>query len=60
MVEIEWSRDDRAFHLRSSILLEHSQEAVFAFFSDAFQLEKITPEWLYADGDVFHVRDSRR
>ena len=46
MVDIEWSRDDRAFHLRSSILLEHPQEAVFAFFSDAFQLEKITPEWL--------------
>lgn len=32
--------------LRSSVLLHRSREALFEFFSDAFQLETITPPWL--------------
>ncbi|MFN9720753.1 MAG: SRPBCC family protein [Planctomycetota bacterium] len=45
-VHVEWNADERAFVLRSSVVLEHSREALFEFFSDAFQLERITPPWL--------------
>lgn len=45
-VQIEWNAEDRAFILRSSVVLEHSREALFEFFSDAFQLEQLTPPWL--------------
>ncbi len=46
MVHVEWDAEDRLFRLRSSVLLEHSPESLFAFFSDAFQLQRITPDWL--------------
>ena len=46
MVNIRWDDEDRCFVLRSSIVLTHSREALFEFFSDAFQLEQITPDWL--------------
>ncbi len=45
-VLVEWNADERVFILRSSVVLEHSREALFEFFSDAFQLEQITPPWL--------------
>ena len=46
MVSIRWDDEDRCFVLRSSIVLTHSREALFEFFSDAFQLEQLTPPWL--------------
>ncbi len=46
MVCIEWDADDRSFVLRSSVVLPRLRESVFQFFSDAFQLEQITPAWL--------------
>ena len=46
MVVIHWDPADRSFVLRSSMVLEHSRETLFEFFSDAFQLQKITPHWL--------------
>ena len=46
MVSIRWDDEDRCFVLRSATVLTHSREALFEFFSDAFQLEQITPEWL--------------
>lgn len=46
MVTIDWDPHDRKFILRSEAVLEHSPEALFEFFSDAFQLEQITPSWL--------------
>lgn len=46
MVVIHWDPADRSFVLRSSVVLEHSRETLFEFFSDAFQLQKITPHWL--------------
>ena len=45
-VQIEWNREEKAFILRSSVVLEHSRETLFEFFSDAFQLEQLTPPWL--------------
>jgi ligand-binding SRPBCC domain-containing protein len=46
MVSVQWDSLDRCFVLRASVLLQHSRETLFEFFSDAFQLEKITPAWL--------------
>ncbi len=46
MVTIEWDPGERLFILRSSVVLDHSPEKLFEFFSDAFQLEQITPPWL--------------
>jgi ligand-binding SRPBCC domain-containing protein len=46
MVSIHWDSQDRCYVLRTSVLLEHSREDLFAFFSDAFKLEDITPPWL--------------
>lgn len=46
MVEVHWERSDEAFVLRSSVVLGQSRERVFEFFSDAFRLQQITPEWL--------------
>ncbi len=46
MVSLEWDAKKSTFRLRSSVLLEHSRESLFAFFSDAFQLQRITPDWL--------------
>ena len=46
MLKIEWDRRERAYRLRCAVLLPNSQETLFAFFSDAFQLQRITPDWL--------------
>ena len=46
MVTIVWDPQDRKFILKSEAILEHSPERLFEFFSDAFQLEQITPPWL--------------
>ena len=46
MITIDWDADDRCYVLRCSVMLSHSRDEVFAFFSDAFQLEQITPAWL--------------
>ncbi|MEQ9406622.1 MAG: SRPBCC family protein [Fuerstiella sp.] len=46
MVEIHWNTADSCYVLHSSILLPVPREVVFDFFSDAFQLERITPPWL--------------
>lgn len=46
MVTIDWNPEDRLFCLQSVVTLAHSPEALFEFFSDAFQLEQITPPWL--------------
>lgn len=46
MVDIQWDAQEKCFILRSSVLLQHSRETLFEFFSDAFQLEQLTPPWL--------------
>ncbi len=46
MVEIQWNRSHHAYVLRSSVLLPVPRATLFQFFSDAFQLERITPPWL--------------
>jgi hypothetical protein len=46
MVEIEYVKDERAYVLTSSVILPVSRATLFDFFSDAFQLEAITPPWL--------------
>ena len=45
---IEFTRDQEGgiFQLSCEVLLEHPRSDVFAFFSDAFQLEQLTPPWL--------------
>jgi ligand-binding SRPBCC domain-containing protein len=50
MVNIEWNKAVRAYTLTSSVTLPVSRQQLFDFFSDAFQLEQITPPWLH-----FHV-----
>lgn len=47
MVIIQKSPADGCFVLKTSLVLEHSREALFEFFSDAFQLEQLTPQWLH-------------
>ncbi|GEM_PF-2221137 len=46
MVNIQWDSKDRSFVLRTSVVLQRSRESLFDFFSDAFQLEQRTPDWL--------------
>lgn len=46
MVTIDWNTGEKLFVLHSSVVLEHSPETLFEFFSDAFQLEQIPPPWL--------------
>ena len=46
MISIHWDADDRCYLLTCSVVLPRSRDEVFAFFSDAFQLEQITPDWL--------------
>ena len=46
MVSVCWDDQERCFVLRSAVVLMHSRETLFEFFSDAFQLEQLTPEWL--------------
>ena len=46
MISIHWDADDRCYLLTYSVVLPRSRDEVFAFFSDAFLLEQITPDWL--------------
>jgi len=46
MVNIQRDRSTHAYVLRSEVTLPASRDTLFEFFSDAFQLEKITPPWL--------------
>ena len=46
MVEINWDGSERAYILTSTVTFPVSRETLFDFFSDAFQLEQITPSWL--------------
>ncbi|MCA9017957.1 MAG: SRPBCC family protein, partial [Planctomycetaceae bacterium] len=45
-VIIEWNGTARWFELSTQIVVPNGREQIFDFFSDAFQLELITPEWL--------------
>jgi len=47
MMRIEWDCEDNCYLLTCSVPLSHPREDVFDFFSDAFQLEQITPPWLH-------------
>lgn len=46
MVDIRWNPPERAYTLTCSVTLPVSREELFEFFSDAFQLQQITPPWL--------------
>ena len=46
MIEIAWNPDKKCYDLRCSVILPRTCIEVFDFFSDAFQLEQITPAWL--------------
>ena len=46
MQETNWNADEDAYVLKSSITLPVDRESLFEFFSDAFQLEQITPTFL--------------
>lgn len=45
-IEIKKNPAGRGYLLSSEIWLPRPREEVFAFFSDAFQLETLTPPWL--------------
>ncbi|MBL8816079.1 MAG: SRPBCC family protein [Planctomyces sp.] len=45
-MSIRWDSDQRAYVLKTVTCLPKSRNEVFHFFSDAFQLERITPPWL--------------
>lgn len=45
-VSIVWDATQRWFELNTQVTLPHQRTDVFGFFSDAFQLERITPPWL--------------
>ena len=46
MITIKWDAEDACYVLTCSVVLPRTRKEVFAFFSDAFQLEQITPDWL--------------
>ncbi len=50
MVTIDWDKNEQCYVLKSAITLPVTRDVLFDFFSDAFQLEQITPPWLH-----FHV-----
>ncbi len=45
-ISIEWIPEHRRFELVTEVMLPRTRSEVFGFFSDAFQLQRITPEWL--------------
>ena len=49
-IEIGKHPSGRGYRLQTNLILPRPQADAFAFFGDAFQLEMITPPWLY-----FHV-----
>ena len=49
-IEIVKHPSGRGYRLQTSLVLPQPQAEAFAFFGNAFQLEMITPPWLY-----FHV-----
>ena len=46
MITIDWDPEDRCYVLTCAVVLSRSRDEVFGFFSDAFRLEQITPDWL--------------
>jgi ligand-binding SRPBCC domain-containing protein len=46
MIEINWNAAEKAYTLSATMMLPVDRETLFHFFSDAFQLEQITPPWL--------------
>ena len=46
MLEIDWDSECRAYRLTTEAVLPATRHEVFDFFSDAFQLERITPPLL--------------
>lgn len=46
MIRIDWNKTDKDFELTCAVRLACRRDDVFAFFSDAFQLEQLTPPWL--------------
>lgn len=47
MVKItQHPKDDRRFRVKAEMLIPRSRDEVFEFFSDAFNLETITPPWV--------------
>lgn len=46
MIQIKWNAARRAYTLKASKVLPVDRETLFNFFSDAFQLEQITPPLL--------------
>jgi hypothetical protein len=46
-IRIYRARDDRRFRLEASQWLPRPPEETFEFFSDAFQLQTLTPPWLH-------------
>ena len=46
MITINWHPAEQCYVLTCSVVLPRARDEVFAFFSDAFQLEQITPDWL--------------
>jgi ligand-binding SRPBCC domain-containing protein len=46
-IRIGRAADGSGFRLESEQFLPQPLETVFAFFSDAYQLEKLTPPWLH-------------
>ncbi len=45
-IRISWDRSGKFFELSCEVVLPGDRKHVFDFFSDAFQLERITPQWL--------------
>ena len=46
-IRIDRAPTGRGFRLEASQWLPHPREGVFEFFSDAFQLEALTPPWMH-------------
>lgn len=47
IVSISKSPSGRGYRLRTQQFLAHDRNEVFDFFSDAFQLQTLTPSWLH-------------